>query len=113
MVKNPPANAEDTGDLGLIPDSERSLGGGNSNPLQYSCLENSIGRGAWQASYSPWGLKEAETTEHIHTHQGSVLHHAAAAATAKSLQSCLTMYNSIDRSPPGSPIPGILQARIM
>ena len=42
MVKNPPANAEDTGDAGLIPGSGRSPGGENSNPLQYSGLENSM-----------------------------------------------------------------------
>ena len=38
---------------------------------------------------------------------------AAAAAAAKSLQSCLTLYNPIDGSPPGSPVPGILQARVL
>ena len=46
-VKNPPANAGDTGDVGLIPGLGRSPGGGNGNPLQYSCLENSMDRGAW------------------------------------------------------------------
>ena len=49
MVKNSPANAGDTGDAGLIPRSGRSPGGGNSNPLQYSCLENPMDRGAWWA----------------------------------------------------------------
>ena len=43
-VKNPPANA---GDMGSIPGSGRSPGGGNGNPLQYSCLENSMDRKAW------------------------------------------------------------------
>ena len=43
-VKTPPANA---GDVGLIPVSGRSPGEGNSNPLQYSCLENAMDRGAW------------------------------------------------------------------
>jgi len=42
-------NARDTEDLDLIPGSGKSLGGGNGNPLQYSCLENSMDRGAWQA----------------------------------------------------------------
>ena len=46
VVKNPPANAGDTGDEGLIPGSGRSSGGGNGNSLQYSCLENPMGRGA-------------------------------------------------------------------
>ena len=49
VVKNPSANAGTAGDLGLIPGSGRSLGGGNGNPLQYCCLENSMDRGAWQA----------------------------------------------------------------
>ena len=47
VVKNLPANA---GDAGSIPGSGRSPGGGNGNPLQYSCLENSMDRGAWQAT---------------------------------------------------------------
>ena len=46
VVKNPPAKAGDVGDAGLIPGLERSRGGGNSNPLQYSCLENLVDRGA-------------------------------------------------------------------
>ena len=45
VVKNLPTNAEDTGS---IPGSERSPGEGSSNPLQYSCLENPMDRGAWQ-----------------------------------------------------------------
>ena len=49
MVKNPPANAGGAGDMGSIPGLGRSAGEGNSNPLQYSCLENSMDRGAWQA----------------------------------------------------------------
>ena len=47
LVKNPPANA---GCVGLIPGSRRSPGEGNDNPLQYSCLENLLDRGAWQAT---------------------------------------------------------------
>ena len=47
MVKNLPANARD---LGLIPGSGRLLGEGNGNPLQYSCLENPMGRGTWKAT---------------------------------------------------------------
>ena len=50
MVKNPPANAGDVRDTGSIPGLGRSLGGGHSNPLQYSCLENPMDRGAWQAT---------------------------------------------------------------
>ena len=47
MAKNSPAN---TGDAGLIPGLERSPGEGNGNPLQYSCLENPMDRGAWWAT---------------------------------------------------------------
>ena len=50
LVKNPPANAGDARDVGLIPRSRRSSGEGNGNPLQYSCLENPMGRGAWWAT---------------------------------------------------------------
>ena len=50
MVKNPPANAGDPRDAGSILGSGRSPGGGNGNPLQYSCLGNSMGRGAWRAT---------------------------------------------------------------
>ena len=49
-VKNPPANAGDSRDKGLIPGLERPLGGGHGNPLHYSCLENPMDRGAWQAT---------------------------------------------------------------
>ena len=47
MVKNPPAGSGDVGDAGLIPGLGRSPGEGNSNPLQCSCLENLVDRGAW------------------------------------------------------------------
>ena len=48
VVKNPPSNAGDLRDVGLVPGSGRSPGEGNGNPLHYSCLENPIDRGAWQ-----------------------------------------------------------------
>ena len=50
MVKNPTANAGDSGDLGLIPGLGRSPGGGNGNTLQYSCWAKAMDRGAWQAT---------------------------------------------------------------
>ena len=50
VVKNPPANAEDETDVGSIPGSDRSPGGGHGNPPQYSCLENPMDRGAWWAT---------------------------------------------------------------
>ena len=60
VAKNLLANA---GDRGSIPGSGRSPGEGNSIPLQSSCLENSMDRGAWQDMYIPWGHKEQDTTE--------------------------------------------------
>ena len=56
MVKNPPVNA---GDAGSIPGSGRSPGEGNGNLLQYSCLENSIGREAWWAKVH--GVAKSQT----------------------------------------------------
>ena len=50
MVKNLPTNARDAGDAGLIPGWGRSPRVGNGNPLQYSCLENPMDRGAWRAT---------------------------------------------------------------
>ena len=96
MVKDPPANA---GAVGSIPGSGRSPGEGNGNPLQYSCLENHMDRGDWWVA--------------VHVVAKSQAAAAAAAAAAKSLQSCLTLCDPIDSSPPGSPIPGIPQARTL
>ena len=66
MVKNPPANARYVRGTGLIPGSGRSHGGGHVNPLQYTCLENPMDRGAWQATVhrvtKSWtGLKQLST----------------------------------------------------
>ena len=52
VVKNLPASAGDTRDTGSIPGSGRSSGGRQGNPLRYSCLENPMDRGAWQAIWS-------------------------------------------------------------
>ena len=49
VVKNTPADTGDAGNTGLIPESGRSPGVGNGNPLQYSCLDNSMERGTWWA----------------------------------------------------------------
>ena len=67
MVKNLPASA---GDADLIPGLGRSPGGENSNPFQYSCLENAIDRGAWRAK--SMGLQRVGhdiATEPAHMHQ--------------------------------------------
>ena len=62
------------GDLDLIPGLGRSSGEGNGSPLQYSCLENPMDGGAWQATVhavgcNPWGRKEWDTTERLSTAQ--------------------------------------------
>ena len=59
LVKNPLPNAADVRDTGLIPGSGRSPGGGHGNPLQYSCLENSMDGGAWWATVH--GLAKSRT----------------------------------------------------
>ena len=59
VVKNPPANAGDARDVGLIPGSGKSSGVGNGNPLQYSCLQSSMDRGVHGVAKSP------NTTEHV------------------------------------------------
>ena len=74
---NLPANA---GDVGSIPGSGRSFGGGNGNPLQYSCLESPMDRGAWQATVHV--VAKSWTTEHVracgqacpHTHTRTLSH---------------------------------------
>ena len=97
LVKNQPANA---GDVGLIPGLGRSPGEGNGNPLQYPCLENPMDGGAWLTTVPGVTKSRTRLSEFTIT-----------AAAAKSLQSCPTLCYPIDGSPPGSPVPGILQAR--
>ena len=64
VVKNPPANAGDARDVGSIPGLGRPSREGNGNPLQYSCLKNSMDREAWWAPVH----KEADMTERTCTH---------------------------------------------
>ena len=59
-------SACNAGDLGLILGLGRSPGEGNVNPLQYSCLENSMDRETSLVGYSPWDCKELDTTEQLH-----------------------------------------------
>ena len=59
VVKNLPANSGDLRNVGLIPGLERYPGEGNGNPAQYSCLENPMDRGAWQATVH--GVAKSQT----------------------------------------------------
>ena len=74
MVKNPPSSAGDERDEGSIPGSGRSPGEENGNPLQYSCLKNSMDRGAWWATVHGVGVAKSETqlSTQMHTHTGVV-----------------------------------------
>ena len=74
VVKNLPANARDAGDPGLIPEWGRSPGGGNGNPLQHSCQENPMNRGAWWATVHSAPKSQARLNTHActcHTEPGS------------------------------------------
>ena len=64
MVKNPPADAGASGDVGSIPGLGRSPRVGNGKPLQYSCLENSMDRGAWQGTVH--GVEKSQTRLSTH-----------------------------------------------
>ena len=59
-------SAHNVGEMGSIPGLTRSSGGQHGNTLEYSCLKNSMDRGAWWA-YCPWGCKELDTTEQLST----------------------------------------------
>ena len=63
MVKNLSAKAGDTRNMGSILGSRRSPGEGKSNPLQYSCLENSMDRGPWRTTIH--GVEESDMTEQL------------------------------------------------
>ena len=67
VVTNPSANAGDIRDLGWIPGSGRSPGGGHGNPFQYFCRKNPVNRGTWWAAV-PQCCKELDTTEWLSTH---------------------------------------------
>ena len=66
VVKNLPTNTENAREAVSIPGLERSPGGGNGNPLQYSCLKTSMDRGAWQVTIQ--GVSESGKTERLNTH---------------------------------------------
>ena len=64
VVKNPPTNSGDTGNVGLIPGWRRSPGGGHGNPLWYSCLENPLDRGVWWAAVQRVAESQTQLSEH-------------------------------------------------
>ena len=68
VVENLPVLAGDARVLGLVPESGRSPRVGNGNPLQYSCLENSMGRGAWWATGYGVTKRWIPLSTHTHTH---------------------------------------------
>ena len=74
MVKNLPANAGDKRDLGLILGLGRFPEVGNGNPFQYSCLENSMDRGAWWATVHVAAKNQTWLSEHTHTHTHTHTH---------------------------------------
>ena len=85
VVKNLSASAGDTRDAGLIPGLGRSPGGGNGNPLQYFCLENSMDRGAWWAAVhgvvKSWTrLSNFSFTFHFHASEKEMATHSSVLA---------------------------------
>ena len=68
VVKNLQANAGDVRDVDSIPGLGRSPGGGNGIPLQYSCLENAVHRGAWQVTVHRVAELDTPETTYTHTH---------------------------------------------
>ena len=68
VVKNLPAKAGDTRDAGFTPGSGTSPGGRHGNPFQYSCLENPMDRGAWQATVQRVAKSHIQLTERLSTH---------------------------------------------
>ena len=113
VVKNPPANAGDPGDMGSIPGSGRSPGGRHSNSLQYSCLENPMDSGAWQAivhriATSHTQLKQLHIRAYKHIYPPShtwssrpyCLFHCCYSVT----KSCPTLCNPTDHSPADFPV---------
>ena len=72
VVKRPPASEGEIRDVDSIPGSGKSTGVGNVNPLQYSCLENPMGRGTWWAAVHR--ITESDTTERLHslTHSSTI-----------------------------------------
>ena len=75
QVENLPANAGDTRDMDLIPESGRSSGEGNGKPLQYSCLENSMDRGAWRDTVQGVAMSWTQLSTHTQSPGLQFYHH--------------------------------------
>ena len=84
MVKNPHVNVGDARAVCSIPGLGRSPGEGNGKPLQYSCLENSMGRGTWHATVH--GVAKSRTRLNMHTHTHSILNFPIFEHTPQSLE---------------------------
>ena len=90
MVKNPPANAGDAREAGSIPGSGRAPGEGYGSPLQYSSLENSMEREAWQIA-----VKELDTLIHTHSFRNQTKNHLVKIKCFLSKKHCI-FYSTIN-----------------
>ena len=93
VVKNLPAKAGDGRDAGSIPGLGRSPGGGHGNPLQCSCLENPMDRGAWQTTVHGVAKGWTQLSIHTHTHTRNN-NYSIVVRFAKLLSHCL-IYNTV------------------
>ena len=105
VVKNLPSNAEDIRDVGSIPGSGTSPGGEHGNPLQYSCIENPMDRGAWRAmvqrvAKSQTQLKQLKTHAHTHTYTYT---HTRVSYTHMYCTHIMDSTDSLPFEPPGKP----------
>ena len=111
MVKNPPANAGDTGDTGSIPGSGRFPGGGNGNPLQYSSLKNPTDRGAWRTTAQRVTKSHMQLSTHTHTHTHTAqLYEAGATDTSMRTRervTCGTILLSLGTAAPSGGLAGL------
>ena len=97
MVQNPPTNVGDPGDLGSIPGLKRSPGGGNGNPLQYSCLESSMDREAWWAAVH--GVAKSQTRLSTHACTCHVLRVFLKSGSSSTLAHLIPQQSSKDDYP--------------
>ena len=108
VVKDLPASAGDARDVGSIPGSGRSPGEGNGSPLQYSCLENPLDRGAWRATVH--GVTKSQTCLND---WASTAQFCSNLGEGEVAQSCRTLCDPMDCSLPGSSVHGIFQAIVL